>query len=132
MWKTGIVKELIPSRNGLVRSVTLKTPNGNLINRAIQCLHPLELREDQDEDVDAVDGDPEPEEDPAPADPAPIIPAAIEAVGDPVDGEVEPHRMGSGGEYVGNRIDAQQPTTSIGRKTRLPRHLNDYCFRGPR
>jgi hypothetical protein len=40
--------------------------------------------------------------------------------------------MGSGGEYVGNRIDAQQPTTRIGRQTRLPRHLNDYCIRGPR
>ena len=110
----------------------MKTPNGNLIYRSIQCLHPLELREDQDEDVDAVDEDPEPEEDPAPADPAPIILAAIEAVGDPVDGEVEPHRMGSGGEYVGNRIDAQQPTTRIGRQTRLLRHLNDSCIRGPR
>jgi hypothetical protein len=33
---------------------------------------------------------------------------------------------------VGNSIDAQQPTTRIGRQTRLPRHLNDYCIRGPR
>jgi hypothetical protein len=40
--------------------------------------------------------------------------------------------MDSGREYVGNRIDAQQPTTRISRQTRLPRHLNDYCIRGPR
>ncbi|KZS05311.1 Uncharacterized protein APZ42_031539 [Daphnia magna] len=30
----------------------VKTPNGNLINRAIQSLHPLELREDQPDDVE--------------------------------------------------------------------------------
>ncbi|KZS16492.1 Uncharacterized protein APZ42_017771 [Daphnia magna] len=52
MWKVGVVKELIPSKEGLIRSVILKTPHGNLINRAIQSFHPLELREDQDEDLE--------------------------------------------------------------------------------
>ncbi len=85
----------------------------------MRCLHPLELREDQDEDVDAVDGDLGPEEDPVPTDPAPIIPSAIEAVSDPVDGEVEPHRMGYGGGYVGNIIAAHQPTTRIGRQNSI-------------
>ncbi|XP_045026478.1 uncharacterized protein LOC123470336 [Daphnia magna] len=52
MWTIGVVKELVASRDGLIRSVMVKTPNGNLINRAIQSLHPLELREDQQDDVE--------------------------------------------------------------------------------
>ncbi|KZS06412.1 Uncharacterized protein APZ42_030146 [Daphnia magna] len=51
MWTIEVVKELITSRNGLIRSVIVKTPNGNLIDHAIQSLHPLELREDQPDDV---------------------------------------------------------------------------------
>ncbi|XP_032794775.2 uncharacterized protein LOC116931316 [Daphnia magna] len=51
MWTIEVVKELITSRDGLIRSVIVKTPNGNLINCAIQSLHPLELREDQLDDV---------------------------------------------------------------------------------
>jgi hypothetical protein len=43
MWSTGVVKELIPSRDRLIRFVMLKVPNGNIINRAIQCLSPIEL-----------------------------------------------------------------------------------------
>ncbi|KZR99927.1 Uncharacterized protein APZ42_004011, partial [Daphnia magna] len=68
MWSIGVVKELIPSRDGLIRSVMLKIPNGNIINRAIQSLHPTELREDRDEDVEIENPEPtqEPDEDPAP------------------------------------------------------------------
>ena len=43
MWFVGVVKELIPIRDGLIRSGMLKIPNGNIINRGIQSLHPIEL-----------------------------------------------------------------------------------------
>jgi hypothetical protein len=46
MWSTGLVLELRKSCDGLVRSVVLRSPNGNIINRAIQCLYPLEIRND--------------------------------------------------------------------------------------
>ena len=49
MWTTGVVKERLKGRDGIVRSVKLKTPNGNIITRAIQCLYPIELQEDQPE-----------------------------------------------------------------------------------
>ena len=38
MWSTGLVTELRKGRDGLIRSVTLRTPNAFYINRAIQCL----------------------------------------------------------------------------------------------
>jgi hypothetical protein len=47
-------------------------------------------------------------------DPAPRYPATKDPEGEPVVGEVEPNWMGSGGEYVGNLLDSQQPTTGIG------------------
>jgi len=140
MWSVGVVKELIPSRDGLIRSAMLKVPNGNIINRAIQSLHPIELREDLDEDVEVANPEPiqEPEDNPAPP--------ALEAETEPAVGtiapdneeattvvdEVEPNATGSGGEYVGN-ITAQQPTTTrSGRRITTPPHLQDYCLRGPR
>jgi hypothetical protein len=46
MRSTGLVLELRKSCDGLVRSVVLRSPNGNIINRAIQCLYPLEIRND--------------------------------------------------------------------------------------
>ncbi|KZS04719.1 Uncharacterized protein APZ42_032277 [Daphnia magna] len=52
MWTVGVLKELITSRDWLIHSVMVITPNGNLIIRAIQSLHPLELREGQSEDVE--------------------------------------------------------------------------------
>lgn len=52
IWTVGVVKELITSTDGLIRSVMVKMPNVNLINCAIQSLHFLELREDQPEDVE--------------------------------------------------------------------------------
>ena len=67
-------------------------------------------------DPDRVPNDP----DPAPNDPDPAI------------GEVEPGDTGSGGEYVGNIPTPQQTISRSGRQSRLPRHLHDYCLRGPR
>ena len=32
---------------------------------------------------------------------------------------------------VGNILTSQQPTTRSGRRSRQPRHLDDYCLRGP-
>ena len=45
MWSTGIVLELRKSCDGLVCSVVLRSPNGYLINLAIQSLYPLEIRD---------------------------------------------------------------------------------------
>jgi hypothetical protein len=132
MWSTGLVTELRKSRDGLIRSVTLRTPNGNSINRAIQCLYPLEVRvddpEDLDfangEDLDITDGEREPEDDPAPpesthSDPTLPEPAVIESDVDPVVEDVEPNSTGSSGEYVGNRITHPTATTRSGRVSSL-------------
>jgi hypothetical protein len=150
MWETGVVKELLPSCDGLVRSAIVKFPNGKLLTRAIQCLYPVELREDQPEDMEIADGalNPEPAEatapqfpnppDPAPLPLLPIDPAAVEEdnpVANPAAtdvGEVESQGMGSGGEYVGNERHPQRPTTRSGRTTRIPAHLREFDLRGPR
>jgi hypothetical protein len=133
MWSTGLVTELRPSRDGLVRSVVLRTPNGKLINRAIQCLYPLEVCQDNPEDIiDAVATGPELEDVPAPPEQAPFLPDPAPDNPDPAVGNVEPDEPGSGGEYVGNIMPSQQPTTRSGRRSRKPRHLDDYCLRGPR
>ena len=131
MWSTGLVTELRKSRDGLIRSVTLRTPNGNSINRAIQCLYPLEVRVDDPEDLDIADGEREPEDDPAPPEPAhanPTLPepAFIESDVDPVVEDVEPNGTGSGGEYVGNRMTHPTATTRSGRVSRPPSYLEDY------
>ncbi|EFX60315.1 hypothetical protein DAPPUDRAFT_278091 [Daphnia pulex] len=139
MWSTGVVKELIPSRDGLIRSVMLKVPNGNIINRAIQCLHPIELREDLAEDVEVGNPEPiqEPEEDPNPTIPEQEIDPAVgdatpatEEMDDVVE-DVEPDATGSGGECVRNN-PSQQTTTRSGRRISTPAHLRDYCLGGPR
>ena len=67
MWSTGLVLELRKSRYGLVRSVVLRSPNGNIINRAIQCLYPLEIRNDKKPEGRDVE---EPAVNPVPAQPA--------------------------------------------------------------
>jgi len=140
MWSIGVVKELIPSRDGLIRSVMLKVPNGNIINRAIQSLHPIELREDLDEDVEVANLELIQEQEDNPAPPAleaeaglavrTIIPdyEEITAVVD----EVELNATGSGGECVGNRIAQQPTTTRSGRRSNTPLHLREYCLGGPR
>jgi hypothetical protein len=127
-----LVTELTPSRDGLIRSVVLQTPNGNLINQAIQCLYPLEVYQDH-EDIFAKDAaGTELVDDPAPPDPAPMTPDPVPNDPDLAIGEVEPDDTGSGGEYVGNVLTPQQPISRSGRRSRLPRHLNDYFLRGPR
>ncbi|XP_045036469.1 uncharacterized protein LOC123477115 [Daphnia magna] len=87
MWTVGIVKELITSRDGLIRSVMVKTPNGNLINSAIQSLHPLELRKDQPGDVEVP---PAPELESEQEELSPLV-----SVADPIEQE-EPWTTGSG------------------------------------
>jgi hypothetical protein len=131
MWSTGLVTELSKSRDGLNRSIVLRTPNGNYINRAIQCLYPLEVRVDDPEDLDIADEEREPEADPAPPEPAyekPALPepASVESDVDPVVGEVKPNNTGSGGEYVGNRIGYPTATTKSSRHSRPPSYLRDY------
>ncbi|KZR96065.1 Uncharacterized protein APZ42_009813, partial [Daphnia magna] len=104
-WSIGVVKELIPRRDGLICSVMLKIPNGNIINRAIQSLRPTELREDRDEDIEIENPEPtqEPDDDPSPLfltpEIEPAVRNAVPAFGetDNVVGEVEPDATGSSG-----------------------------------
>lgn len=98
MWSTCLVTELRKSRDGLIRSVVLRTPNGNHINRAIQCIYPLEVRMDDPEEVAIEDLGREPE---AEADPVPLEPASFDPDADPVDGDVKPSSKGSGGRMLG-------------------------------
>jgi hypothetical protein len=142
MWSPGLVLELRKSCDGLVRSVFLRSPNGNIINRAIQCLYPLEIRnepEGRDVEEPAINPVPaqpaEPTIDPAPAGPVePIADPALTMpeLPDPVAAEVEPNGTGSGGEHVGNLSILPTRTTRSERKSRPPQHLNDYCLQGPR
>jgi hypothetical protein len=130
MWSIGVVKEIINSRDVLIRSVMLKVPNGNIINWAIQCLHPIELREDLDEDIEIEHPDPirEPEEDPNPLILEPELDPAIEDAApatreaENVVGEVEPDATGSGRECVGNKTTQQTTTTRPGRRVTTPAH----------
>ena len=70
LWQTGVVTELITGRDGRVRMVRLRTPNGNILDRAIQSLYPLEIQEPRPEDPEVepsesvtsvTTSDPEPE-----------------------------------------------------------------------
>ena len=89
------------SRDGLIRSVVLRTPNGNYIDIAIEYLYPLEVGVDDPKDLDIANEEREPEADPAPTEPAyaePALPepASIESDVDPVFGDVDPNSTGSG------------------------------------
>jgi hypothetical protein len=105
-------------------------PNHKIINRAIQCLHPIELREDLDEDIEIEHPDPirEPEEDPNPLILEPELDPAIEDAApatreaENVVGEVEPDATGSGRECVGNKTTQQTTTTRPGRRVTTPAH----------
>ena len=48
-WKIGRIVELIPGRDGLIRSVKLRFPGGFQSERHVKQLHPLELRPDAPE-----------------------------------------------------------------------------------
>jgi hypothetical protein len=43
MWKRGLIEELRPGRDGRVRTVILRTPEGNQISRPVQLVMPLEI-----------------------------------------------------------------------------------------
>lgn len=105
-WTTGVVKELIPGRDGKVRSVMVKIPSGKLLSRAIQRLYPLEIQEDMPDEAEVG-----PEED--------------EAVAGPTedDFDLEPPADGSSGEDVGN----YRPTafTRRGRAVNVPTRFRE-------
>ncbi len=69
MWSTGVVKELLTGRDGLVRSALVKIPSGSILSRAVQSLYPIELHEDMPEEptpAAAEDDAPQPEQDGTP------------------------------------------------------------------
>ena len=47
-WKLGVIIQLHQGKDGLVRSVTLRTARGNLISRPIEKLYPLEVLAEED------------------------------------------------------------------------------------
>jgi hypothetical protein len=119
MWETGVVKELLPSCDGLVRSAIVEFPNGKLLTRAIQCLYPVELREDQPEDVEIADGalNPEPVEATAPQFPNPPDPAPLPLLPiDPTDVEEDDHVANPAATDVGE-VESQGKGSGWKRKT---------------
>ena len=44
-WKLGMIEELLTSKDGEVRTATVRTASGNLLNRALSFLYPLECSE---------------------------------------------------------------------------------------
>jgi hypothetical protein len=43
MWKKGLIEELRPGRDGKIRTVMLRTPDGHQISRPVQLVIPLEI-----------------------------------------------------------------------------------------
>jgi len=43
MWKRALIEQLIEDRDGMIRTVVLRTPEGNKITRPIQLVIPLEV-----------------------------------------------------------------------------------------
>lgn len=56
----------MPGRDGKVRFAMVKTPTGNLICRAIQTLHPIEVFEDTFECLEALHEPPRAQQEPPP------------------------------------------------------------------
>ena len=98
----------------------VRKPNGNIINRAIQCLYPLELRQESKEDVIVKE---KPDDDGSDSENLDLPPATTEGGVPPIplDEEFEPVATGSGGERVGYLFT---PTTTrsglISKAERLP------------
>ena len=61
-WKLGVIIQLHQGKDGLVRSVTLRTAKGNLISRPIEKLYPLEVLAEEDNLQDSKDKFKNPEE----------------------------------------------------------------------
>ena len=51
MWKRALIEQLVEGRDGMIRTVVLRTPEGNKITRPIQLVIPLEVDQDG-EDVE--------------------------------------------------------------------------------
>ena len=47
-WKLCRIDELIVGRDGVVRAVRIKCSNGNVLQRPIQHIYPLEIRDDHE------------------------------------------------------------------------------------
>ena len=47
-WPLGVITELIPGRDGRVRAVKLRMATGNCLTRAVQCIFPLEVFQEDD------------------------------------------------------------------------------------
>ena len=61
-WKLGVIIQLDQGKDGLVRSVTLRTAKGNLISRPIEKLYHLEVLAEEDNLQDSKDKFKNPEE----------------------------------------------------------------------
>ena len=61
-WKLGVIIQLHQGKDGLVRSVTLRTAKGNLISRPTEKLYPLEVLAEEDNLQDSNDKFENPEE----------------------------------------------------------------------
>ena len=107
MWSTGIVKQLLQGRDGLIRSAKVKTSNGSILTWPIQRLHPIELQEDQPEPPKETPATapilPVPaSEDPMPQETTPDTTTHPPEANDESDNPDESPAGDSGGEYVGN------------------------------
>ena len=61
-WKLVVIIQLHQGKDGLVRSVTLRTAKGNLISRPTEKLYPLEVLAEEDNLQDSKDKFENPEE----------------------------------------------------------------------
>jgi len=43
MWKRALIEQLIGGRDGMIRTIVLRTPEGNTITRPVQLVMPLEV-----------------------------------------------------------------------------------------
>ena len=62
LWKLGVIIQVHQGKDGLVRSVTLRTAKGNLISRPMEKLYPLEVLAEKDNLQDPKDKFKNPEE----------------------------------------------------------------------
>ena len=51
MWKRAVIEQLLKGQDGMIRTVVLRTPEGNKINHPIELVIPLEV-EQGGEDVE--------------------------------------------------------------------------------
>jgi len=104
MWTSGVVADLVTGKDGKVRAAKVRIPGGTILERAIRCLYPTELREEPEEEEEAG------EEQPPQAEQPQQLPEAEESF--------------SGPEDVGN-YSLPTRTTTRGRPIILPRRYAD-------